>query len=335
MLGRGSIGDVKLIQKVTDNQDIQELKEPLKQKYLNLKRQSGDEFLFQEKYLSIHNNIQKPKYYALKVINKASLQRKESNAQMIRQEIKVHRALKACEQALKLRRVYESSRKLYLVLDYQEGGTLIDLLKRNQLLREDDLRTIFAQILLGIDFMHKERIVHRDIKLENILMTSKDNRNFEIRIADFGLAQKLKNDEMCFHKCGTPSYIAPEILKGQCYTTSADLFSLGSLLFSLITGKFLFSSHDENLETIIRLNRKCDTTHVPVILKNLSHECQDLVMSMLESDPQSRITCKNALKHPWFKKEKQALLEALQINKDIHLHKLEMKSNIQTIMINT
>lgn len=84
--------------------------------------------------------------------------------------------------------------------------------------------------------MHKQNIVHRDIKPENILLNSSDSQNFEIRLADFGLAKQLIDGIKIFHKCGTPTYIAPEILRAKGYDCKADVFSAGSVLFNLVTG---------------------------------------------------------------------------------------------------
>jgi len=91
-------------------------------------------------------------------------------------------------------------------------------------------------MLLGLDFMHSKNIIHRDIKLDNILMSSSKKGVYEIRIADFGLSQILKPKELCYHKCGTPTYIAPEVLRDIGYNTKADIFSVGSVMFNLITG---------------------------------------------------------------------------------------------------
>ena len=93
-----------------------------------------------------------------------------------------------------------------------------------------------------MDYFTIKKIVHRDIKLENILIKSiEDNKQYEVRIADFGLAVFNPKDELLFQKCGTPGYVAPEIFTGQGYGHKADMFSLGGVLFNLLTGCFLFS----------------------------------------------------------------------------------------------
>lgn len=88
------------------------------------------------------------------------------------------------------------------------------------------------------------------------------NDEYEIRIADFGLAMRLNVKQVLFERCGTPTYIAPEVLRSKGYGLKADLFSLGSILFNLITGKYLFGSSDKNVLKILEMNRRCDISHV-------------------------------------------------------------------------
>ena len=109
-------------------------------------------------------------------------------------------------------------------------------------MKEKDYQEIIAQLLLAVDFMHKRNIIHRDLKPENILLSSKESGVFEIRIADFGLAKKCLPQEILYNKCGTPTYIAPEILGDQGYSFKSDIFSVGSIMFNLLSRKYLFNT---------------------------------------------------------------------------------------------
>jgi serine/threonine protein kinase len=107
---------------------------------------------------------------------------------------------------------------------------------------------IMEQALLALDFFNIKNIVHRDIKLDNILIKSiEDNTEFEVRIADFGLSVFTPKNEMLKQKCGTPGYVAPEVFTGRGYSYKADIFSLGSVFFNLLTGCFLFSGNTPEL----------------------------------------------------------------------------------------
>ena len=105
------------------------------------------------------------------------------------------------------------------------------------------------QLLLALDFFENKKIVHRDIKLENVLVNNKQGDQYDIRVADFGLAVFTYANELLFGKCGTPGYVAPEILRGQGYSYKCDVFSLGSLFFSLLTGRYLFQGKN-NKDTL-------------------------------------------------------------------------------------
>jgi len=117
------------------------------------------------------------------------------------------------------------------------------------------------QLLLALDFFQQKKVVHRDIKLDNILIKRiEEKENYEVRIADFGLATFTPNDELIQHKCGSPGYVAPEIFKKSGYSYKADIFSLGSVLFNLLTGRYLFSA--DNQQDLLIKNIKCQTAHI-------------------------------------------------------------------------
>jgi calcium/calmodulin-dependent protein kinase I len=152
--------------------------------------------------------------------------------------------------------------------------------------------------------------VHRDIKLDNILIKRiEEKENYEVRIADFGLATFTPNDELIHHKCGSPGYVAPEIFKKEGYSYKVDIFSLGSVLFNLLTGRYLFSA-DCQQDLLIK-NIKCQTAHIIKYLKNNSEECRDLLFRMIDADPAKRPSANEALMHDWFNSDKCIIVRLL------------------------
>lgn len=199
------------------------------------------------------------KIYAIKIINKKKFEEQDlsDKIQMVN-EIKVQRELKLCGNSLKLFKIYESEKYLNLLMEYQEGGTLGDKLEKQQKFSEEDARIIIAQLLLTVDFMSQKGIIHRDLKPENILLNSKEKGVFDVRIADFGYAmQTLDPDAIIDNNmvCGTAGYIAPEALDGKGYGLKSDIFSIGSILFSMLSLRNLFPGKD--YKAIMFKNRAC------------------------------------------------------------------------------
>ena len=112
--------------------------------------------------------------------------------------------------------------------------------------------------------------MHRDIKLDNILINIKEAGGYNVKIADFGMATFFNKNmhKLLYIKCGTPGYVAPEILRGEGYDNKCDIFSSGSLLFNLLTGLYLFAG-DENQE-LLKMNKRCDFSQVPSVLGGLT-----------------------------------------------------------------
>ncbi len=143
-------------------------------------------------------------------------------------------------------------------------------------------------------------------------MKSDSKDVFEVTIADFGLAEQIEEGAKLTRKCGTPSYIAPEVLQGLGYSFKADIFGLGSMMYNLASGLFLFSGND--VDEILRNNRECNTEHIQKSINHLSASGQALLKLLVMKDPEMRPTAKEALQHPWFTEDKEALEQALIIN---------------------
>lgn len=122
-------------------------------------------------------------------------------------------------------------------------------------LEEQEVRIIMEQMLLALDFFQQKKVVHRDLKLDNILINQIADKDYEIRVADFGLAAFSPNDEVLTHKCGSPGYVAPEVFKGKGYSYKADIFSVGAVFFNLVSGRYLFSGKD--LQELLKRNIEC------------------------------------------------------------------------------
>ena len=141
------------------------------------------------------------------------------------------------------------------------------------------------QLLLALDFMHKRRIVHRDIKLDNILLNKVAEGHFDVKIADFGLAATIpETSDFLTEICGSAGYIAPEILKELPYDEKVDIFSMGAVFFNFMTGCFLFSGASE--EQVLINNKKCNTSKIENNLRHYSRLARDLFLKMVKKDPE-------------------------------------------------
>ncbi|KAM3132139.1 hypothetical protein pb186bvf_015734 [Paramecium bursaria] len=196
-------------------------------------------------------------------------------------EISMLRQLKH-ENIISLFEVYENQRQFFLILEYIETIKITD---------HDDIKTVLEQLLNLIVYFNQQRIVHRDLKEDNILIDSKLN----VKIIDFEYAMKI--DQERFSISGTPSYIPPEVLQKQRYNEKSDLFSLGVVMFQMYTNKNLFQLEDMQELIIFNRNFECDKKNIPRIPDN----GDDLIFKLLKNNSAERISAKEALQHYYFK----------------------------------
>ena len=186
----------------------------------------------------------------------------------------------------------EDSENFYVVMEYVENGNMLDFVNRNGELSEDQARRYFFQLVAVLEYLHDvKRIAHRDLKAENVLLDRHDN----IRLIDFGLSNIFSADDPYLKTaCGSPAYASPEMVRGQPYTKAGDVWSAGVLLYAMVVGELPFE--DDNLQ---RLLQKIIYTK-PTFPPELSPQVKDLIMRMLEKEPEKRITLKKVKEHPWF-----------------------------------
>lgn len=190
------------------------------------------------------------------------------------------------------------SNLIYLVMECIQGGLLFDLCQLAGAMGEDVGRFMATQLLDSVEYLHGLRVVHRDLKLENILVDEKLN----LKIADFGFASYKNTDRLKSFR-GTLTYMAPEIKEGKEYRgTQVDLFSLGVILFIIVHGIFPFK---EARKEEYFYNLLCEGQHELYFKKvngdSLSAEFKDLVVSLFSYDPSKRPTLDQFRNHPWLK----------------------------------
>lgn len=161
-------------------------------------------------------------------------------------------------------------------------------------------------------------MIHRDIKLENVLINKFEEGHFNVKLADFGLsviAHQDKNQKL-FVQCGSPCYIAPEILKSHGYRENSDIFSLGSVFYNIISGHYLF--YGKTLQEQLIRNRDCNLSHVYGLLPpGTTQQCKDLLFKMLEADPNKRPSAKDALSHAFFRSDREVIEDMLTLNRQV------------------
>lgn len=186
----------------------------------------------------------------------------------------------------------KTPKHIHLITEYISGVPLSSLLKTrlSRKLNETEAKAIFKQITNGVAYCHSKNISHRDLKLDNILLENGD----KVKVIDFGFASCMHQGEKAKMFCGTPSYMAPEIVSKQEYAgPPADIWALGVVLYVMLTGTFPFrGSSDRELFRKI----KCGVTVFPTVL---SEKGRDLIMQMLSLSPESRLSAEEILLHEW------------------------------------
>lgn len=208
---------------------------------------------------------------------------------------------------------------IIIVLEYA-GGELFNYIVANGRMPEPQARRFFQQLISGIEYSHRLKIVHRDLKPENVLLDD----DLNVKIADFGLSNEIKDGDFLKTSCGSPNYAAPEVIRGGLYTgPEIDVWSCGVILYVMLCGRLPFE--DDDVQTLFtKISRKsfilslnldelteCISEGVYHMPSYLSPDARALINGMLAVDPVKRITVPEILQHPFFTTDLPRYLQPL------------------------
>ena len=232
------------------------------------------------------------KIFAAKVVAKSGLVKSRAKQKLI-SEIKIHKSLHH-PQIVAFEHYFEDTENVYILLEMCQNQTLNELLKRRKRLTEIEVQCYIVQLIKALKYLHSHRVIHRDLKLGNLFLTEK----MELKVGDFGLATKLDFEgERKRTVCGTPNYIAPEILDGKTgHSYEVDIWSLGVIIYTLIIGKPPFETRDVKT-TYKRIKMNAYTFPESAII---SEAAKNLIAQILVLDPGKRPTLDQILTHDFF-----------------------------------
>ena len=225
---------------------------------------------------------------AIKSFNKNNLKNERAKSK-IYHEINLMKNLRHSS-IVKLLDTFETKNYILIIMENISGGDLLSFVKKRTKLNEKTCKFIFKQLLQAIKFIHTKNIIHRDIKLDNVLIDLNNN----IKLCDFGVGKMIHEGEILTDQCGTPAYIAPEILENKGYEgPPVDIWSSGVVLYSMLSGTVPFRANNLNdLQNMIMTGTFKE-------INDISKESNDLLHKLLQVNPKKRITIDEALSHPW------------------------------------
>jgi len=226
----------------------------------------------------------------------------EEDISSIDKEIDVLRTLKH-PNIIELHEVFKGECEYYIVTELVQGGELFDRIVTKMHYTELEARDLIKIFISTMHFMHSNDICHRDLKPENLLLVSEDDDS-EVKIADFGYAKNISmlHDEA---PCGTPGYVAPEILRGDSYGAEVDIWSMGVVCYVLLAGYPPF--YDDDTKKLYRKIRSGNYQFHPEHWDLISEDAKDFIKRMLTVDQKKRWTAQQLLQHPWITYDAKAL----------------------------
>ncbi|KAL8269900.1 hypothetical protein Esti_006185 [Eimeria stiedai] len=255
-------------------------------------------------YAPVHLAVHKVtgKSVAVKIYQGFRQMEREKRA-LVTREVQIMRKLQH-ENIVKFAGTFNEPQAIYIVMQHLSGGSLYGLVRNHPKghLSEDSARRLFMDVAKGVAYLHSQSVVHRDLKLDNMLLDDKGR----VRLIDFGFASLLKPGVKCRMACGTPSYMPPEILKkGEYEGTAADMWSLGVVLYAMLHGCYPFKGQKpEELYANIAAGEY-------TVSQSLSSDAKTLLHGLLSLNPEGRLKAEQVLASPWHNRLKKHLSGAI------------------------
>ncbi|XP_038058327.1 serine/threonine-protein kinase DCLK1-like isoform X2 [Patiria miniata] len=231
--------------------------------------------------------------FAMKIVDKSKLTGKEH---MIENEIGIMKNINH-PNIVKLFEEHETRENIYLVMEFIRGGDLFDAITESVKFTEADAAVIISDMASALAYLHSLNIVHRDLKPENLLVSKSSSGDITLKLADFGLAMEVKAP--IYTVCGTPTYVAPEILAETGYGLEVDMWATGVICYILLCGFPPFRSLDRDQEELFELIQAGEFVYLSPYWDNISDDAKDLIDHLLVVSKRKRYTAKQVLAHPW------------------------------------
>ena len=256
---------------------------------------------------------------AIKILDKLILNQTPEDYILVKQELNILKIVKH-KYIVQLYEILETPQHIFIIMEYCEGQDIMDYILTRSRLSEDESLKYFQQLINALYYLHDQNITHRDIKIDNLLL----DRNLDLKLIDFGLSTKYRDDRLLSQPCGTVVYAAPEVLDCREYHGMlADVWSSGIVLFGMLSGFLPFGDPDDEINKKLILKGKINFPNF------LSREVKDLLKHMLDINPLNRYTLEDIIAHPWFNKKKYKLIPGIVIG----IHKIPVDEKIVNLCV--
>lgn len=266
--------------------------------------------------------------FAVKIIRKNKLNKEELS--VVHDEVEIMQRVEH-KHCVRLFEIYETSSKLYMVMEILTGGELFDRIVSKGSYSEKEAAEVVNTVSTALKYLHSNGIVHRDLKPENLIYQNPTEEAL-LKITDFGLAKYRARDTQLSTACGTPGYVAPEVLEGKQYSKEVDLWSLGVILYILLCGFPPF--YDESTAGLYRQIKKGQYDFPDPYWAEITSQAKDVVRGLLTVSPKKRWTPDMLLKTSWVTGGASGAALSSDYNKNLRLTvaKRELRKGVKAVI---